>query len=196
MALKIFGGRIFTGFLGFFMYMAYVYKHIRLDKNQVFYVGIGEGKNYARSKNSTKRNKVWKRIANKTEYIIEIAHDNISYDEAFKIEQELINFYGRLDLGTGSLANLTNGGEGSPGIIRPNGYKRPEHSMRMKNNQYSKGKNLGDKNPMRRKEVSEKISKAKLGISRPKLICPHCGKEGGTGNMQRWHFNNCRNKLS
>lgn len=30
-----------------------------------------------------------------------------------------------------------------------------------------------------------------LGIPRQKIICPHCGKEGGTGNMQRWHFDNC-----
>lgn len=25
-------------------------------------------------------------------------------------------------------------------------------------------------------------------------ICPHCGKEGRGGSMNRWHFDNCRNK--
>jgi hypothetical protein len=33
-----------------------------------------------------------------------------------------------------------------------------------------------------------------LGKKRPKLICPHCNKSGGTGNMQRWHFDNCLKK--
>lgn len=183
-------------FWTFFIFMAYVYKHVRLDKNEIFYVGIGEGKNYSRSKNKTGRNKIWKRIVSKTEYLVEIIHDNIPYQEALKIEEQLIKFYGRLDLGTGPLANLTDGGQGTPGIIRPKGYKRPEHSIRMKNNQYCKGKNLGDKNPMRRKEVSQKISRAKLGVARPKLTCPNCGKIGGTGNMQRWHFDNCRNKTN
>ena len=25
----------------------------------------------------------------------------------------------------------------------------------------------------------------------PKVICPHCGLEGGISNMKRWHFDNC-----
>jgi hypothetical protein len=25
-----------------------------------------------------------------------------------------------------------------------------------------------------------------------KVTCPHCGKEGGKGNMQRYHFDNCK----
>jgi hypothetical protein len=27
-----------------------------------------------------------------------------------------------------------------------------------------------------------------------KVKCPHCGKEGNYGIMQRWHFNSCKNK--
>jgi hypothetical protein len=26
---------------------------------------------------------------------------------------------------------------------------------------------------------------------KPKIECPHCGKVGGQGTMNRWHFNNC-----
>ena len=40
------------------------------------------------------------------------------------------------------------------------------------------------------------VSKALTGVPRPKLKCPHCGLEGGPGNMQRWHFDNCRVKLT
>jgi hypothetical protein len=26
-----------------------------------------------------------------------------------------------------------------------------------------------------------------------KITCPHCGKEGGSNAMTRWHFDNCKN---
>ena len=41
--------------------MAYVYRHIRLDTNQPFYIGIGSDKNYFRAnqKTSSKRNSYW-----------------------------------------------------------------------------------------------------------------------------------------
>lgn len=29
-------------------------------------------------------------------------------------------------------------------------------------------------------------------MSRPLLVCPHCGKSANDGNAKRWHFNNCR----
>lgn len=28
----------------------------------------------------------------------------------------------------------------------------------------------------------------------PKVICPHCNKEGGGNSMKRWHFDNCKFK--
>ena len=27
-----------------------------------------------------------------------------------------------------------------------------------------------------------------------KKFCPHCGKEGDSANMKRWHLNNCKLK--
>jgi endogenous inhibitor of DNA gyrase (YacG/DUF329 family) len=35
-----------------------------------------------------------------------------------------------------------------------------------------------------------------LGKPRPKIKCPHCGKEGGVGNMERWHFDNCLKNIN
>jgi len=29
----------------------------------------------------------------------------------------------------------------------------------------------------------------------PKVICPHCGKEGQPPPMARWHFDNCKHKV-
>lgn len=73
------------------------------------------------------------------------------------------------------------------------GKKRPEHSAILKgrSNPTSKERWLSDQNPMKDPSVRLKVAESKKGVTRPKLICPHCGKEGGTGNMQRWHFNNC-----
>jgi len=48
--------------------MIYLYRHIRLDKNEPFYVGIGEDKitqeyQYVRAYDKTNRSKWWKDIA-------------------------------------------------------------------------------------------------------------------------------------
>ena len=36
------------------------------------------------------------------------------------------------------------------------------------------------------------ISKGGKGKKMSTVICPHCSKEGGRGNMVRYHFNNCK----
>lgn len=40
----------------------------------------------------------------------------------------------------------------------------------------------------------DNISKATKGKPKKLVTCPHCGKEGGNGVMQRHHFNNCKNR--
>lgn len=59
----------------------------------------------------------------------------------------------------------------------------------------------GKAKPPRTKEHSKAISEAKKGKPSPRLgakyeirTCPHCGTEGGGGNMTRHHFDNCRSK--
>lgn len=50
-----------------------------------------------------------------------------------------------------------------------------------------------EKNPyITSEKTKNKISLIKLGIPRKKIECPHCGKIGGDGNMQRWHLDNCK----
>lgn len=101
--------------------MAYLYRHIRLDKNQPFYIGIGsddKGK-YERANTRTKRNNLWHKIAAKTKYEVEILIDGMDWYEACKKEQEFIKLYGRINNDTGILANLTDGGSGAPGVIMP-----------------------------------------------------------------------------
>jgi len=126
--------------------MAYLYRHIRLDNNTPFYIGIGNDISYKRSKLAKCRNIFWKRIVNKTEYEIEIVLDNLTWEEACKKEKEFIKLYGRKDLGLGTLTNLTDGGEGQ---FNPSNETR----LKMK---YVKSK-----------EHREKLSIAKLGENNP-----------------------------
>lgn len=97
--------------------MWYVYKHIRLDKNEPFYIGIGQTSCYRRAHSKSKRNKYWKNITNISPYAVEILLDNLSLEEARKKEIEFISLYGRADLGKGPLCNMTDGGEGTLGIL-------------------------------------------------------------------------------
>lgn len=97
--------------------MLYLYRHIRLDKNVPFYIGIGS---YRKNRSDTLerayskncRSKFWHRVANKTEYRVEIMLENLTRDEACEREREFILLYGRRDIGTGTLVNMTDGGDG------------------------------------------------------------------------------------
>ena len=90
----------------------YVYLHRKKVTGEVFYVGKGKGR---RSKVSKNRSKFWKAIVNKHGYTIEIVCDGVQEWYAIELEKELITFYGRRDLGNGSLVNMTDGGEGTSG---------------------------------------------------------------------------------
>ena len=97
--------------------MFYVYSHIRLDTNQPFY--IGKGLKY-RSHSTKGRNKHWNNIVSKCGYRIEIISSNLTNEEACRKEIALILKYGRQDIKTGILVNMTAGGEGNVGRIFKN----------------------------------------------------------------------------
>lgn len=139
--------------------MAYVYKHTRLDTEEVFYIGIGSDNKYKRANHKTDRNKFWKNITSKTDYSVTILCDNITWEEACSIEKALILQYGRRDLGTGSLVNLTDGGEGMQG------YTFTEiHRQRMSNAKKGRkgGKGRGKGNTMTEEQRS-KMGKHRIG---------------------------------
>lgn len=98
-----------------------VYRHRRLDINQIFYVGIGIQDKRAYSEFS--RNPFWKNVVLKTKYKVEIIARPETWEDCCEIEQLLILEYGRADLGTGTLVNLTNGGEGVVGNVLSNEVK-------------------------------------------------------------------------
>jgi hypothetical protein len=138
--------------------MAYVYRHIRLDKNEVFYIGIGNDSNYKRSKIKANRSIYWKNIVNKTSYEIEILLDDLTWEEACLKEKEFIKLYGRKDLELGTLINFTNGGDGTPGIKRSKEYILKMSERQKGEKGYWFGKNHS-------KETLQKMSDIKKGKS-------------------------------
>ncbi len=117
----------------------YVYRHIRPDTNEVFYIGIGNNNDkrvapYARANNKgVRRSEFWRKIVNKNNgmFICEIMYECNSFDESNAKEMEFIELYGRKDLGTGTLVNLTSGGSGAKNVKMSDEVKK-KHSEPMK----------------------------------------------------------------
>lgn len=146
--------------------MACVYRHIRLDKNEPFYIGIG--KTIKRAYSNKNRNKYWKNIVSKSGYEVDILFDDLSWDHACKKEIEFISLYGRNDLGNGPLVNMTNGGDGTLNIIVSEETKK-KISQIHKGNKYRLGKNISEhhKNKIsqsNRNRIWDEKSKEKLSI--------------------------------
>jgi hypothetical protein len=100
---------------------SYVYLHIRPDKQEVFYIGLGSYNKkwkYERMLTIKNRNIHWKRIVALNNGIFEtkLLFDNLTKSETALKEIELIAQYGRSDLKKGTLCNLTNGGKGIVGL--------------------------------------------------------------------------------
>lgn len=121
--------------------MAYVYRHIRLDKNEPFYIGIGSG-GYRRANSTKGRNNIWNGIVARTDYEVEIILDDLGWQEARIKEKEFISLYGRIDKNNGPLCNLTEGGDGTLGVSA-----------------WNKGQKLS-------KEHINSLSKAQTGLKR------------------------------
>jgi hypothetical protein len=81
-------------------------------------VGIGINSKTCERAYRKHGSKWWKKIVSKTEYRIDILHEDISWEKACEEEIRLIKLHGRRDLGMGTLVNMTDGGEGTLGRIK------------------------------------------------------------------------------
>jgi hypothetical protein len=122
----------------------YVYMYLREDGTP-YYVGKGK-KNRAYTTH--------KRVKPPSNDRIVFPYTDLTEEDAFKYEKDLIAKYGRKDNNTGILRNLTDGGEGMSGY---KGTRTPEHSEKI--SKALKGR-IGHKHSP---ETIEKISKALKG---------------------------------
>jgi len=129
--------------------MAYLYRHIRLDKNEPFYIGIATHLKRAYDK-SSRKNKIWQSIIKKTPYEVEILFDDLTREAVLEKEIEFIALYGRIDKDTGTLCNLTDGGEDFTGEW--NKGRKASEETRAKQREAAKRK------PPKSKESCEKTA--------------------------------------
>lgn len=135
-------------YVDIYIRMAIVYQHKKKDTGELFYIGIGNNKR--RSTSIFKRSQLWHNTVNKHGLNVEITHSDICWEEACCIEQYLISFYGRRDLGTGILINMTDGGDGRYGA-------KISEETRIKMSDSHKGKPAPRKGCKNSNETREKI---------------------------------------
>lgn len=123
----------------------YTYAYLR-ENGVPYYIGKGKGNRaYGRHRKNIKVPKDESRIL--------ILKKDLTEAEAFKHEVYMIAVFGRKDLGTGVLVNMTNGGEGASGAVRSPGTRQ-----RMSNSM------LGLKRKPFSGEGRENMAKAKRGV--------------------------------
>lgn len=101
------------------LYDYYLYRHVRLDTNMPFYIGVGTKKDnafaswkgeYARAFNFSDRNFLWKRVYGVAKVKVEILYESNDYLDILSKEKFFISLYKKV-LDGGMLVNLTDGGE-------------------------------------------------------------------------------------
>jgi hypothetical protein len=122
-----------------------VYKWVREDGTP-YYIGIGNPRRPYKGRRSCGCPPPKDRII--------ILHENLDWEKACEIEKDLIAFYGRKDLGTGILRNLTDGGDG---------YPNPSEEVRRKLSKRNSGKNSPCYGRKASKETKLKLSQSHLG---------------------------------
>lgn len=126
----------------------YVYAHINIVKNEVFYIGKGFDN---RCISSRGRSKYWHRIVNKYGYEAIKLEINLSNEESLEREKYWIKKIGRKKSG-GTLINMTDGGDGGDTIsnhpnkdeiikkfsINSKGKNNPNYGSKFKCDEYIK----------------------------------------------------------
>jgi hypothetical protein len=148
----------------------YVYAWLKPCGNP-FYIGKGCGKRDEKLKDY---NPIFSRILAKIksggdEPVIVRLHENLTEGAAFDLERAEISKWGRKNNATGILANLTDGGEGTSGLIHSS-----ETRAKMSANRSGKGIGLEPSEETRRKlrassalrdaSYRQKLSAATIGI--------------------------------
>jgi hypothetical protein len=154
----------------------YLYRHIRIDKNEPFYIGIGTKQcrtfNSAKSEyrrayeTSRKESYIWNNIVSKTDYEVQIIFESDDYNFIKGKELEFISLYGRIDKNTGVLSNMTNGGDGFIGYV-PSKEKIEKHKLfmtgRKQSEEEKQKRNKSRKEYRHSEETKIKISNSHKG---------------------------------
>ena len=153
----------------------YTYAYLREDRTP-YYIGKGKGDRIYSKSRRIKPPKDKSRII----YL----KQNLTEEEAFRHEIYMIDVFGRKDLGTGILQNLTNGGDGSSGWV-------PSEETRKKMSEAGKGKTPSEES--RRKMSEAQKGKILSEETRRKLSETHIGN---TNMLGKTHSEETIRKMS
>ncbi len=127
----------------------YTYAYLREDRTP-YYIGKGKGSRIYRKTRRIKPPKDKSRII--------FLKQNLTEEEAFKHEIYMIAVFGRIDLRTGILHNMTNGGEGGSGRVL-------SEETRRKLSDANRGKNHPNYGKTTSLETKAKMSASKKNMS-------------------------------
>ena len=138
----------------------YTYAYLREDRTP-YYIGKGKGDRIYSKSRRIKPPKDKSRII----YL----KQNLTEEEAFRHEIYMIDVFGRKDLGTGILQNLTNGGDGSSGWVPSEETRKkmsgriPSEETRAKMSEARKGEKNHNYGKTHSVETRKKISESQIG---------------------------------
>jgi len=134
------------------MNIYYVYAYIRSKDSTTakagtpYYIGKGKGNRAYDNNHRIPKPKDRSKIV--------ILEQNLTELGAFALERRMIAWFGRQDIGTGILRNLTDGGDGASGVIRT-----PEYCAKL---------SASNKGKVRTQEMRDAHSKRMTGVNKGK----------------------------
>lgn len=161
----------------------YVYRYIDKIKNIPIYVGKGKTDRkdmHMRAAKKGESSPFYNRIRDlkfEKGVSIEIVKEKLLEHESMRLEAELIEKHGRICLGTGTLYNLTSGGEGISGGIDKYGYRK-EGIARKITDMVDRGVYIQDMS----KELNDYINDRGMKVQwKESRIIPHIQEMGNVG---------------